>query len=67
MVCIFLNGTQHQAPPRATVALLIESLGLVSEQVAVELNHVMVQRARHAEERLQEGDRIEIVTLVGGG
>jgi len=35
--------------------------------VAVEVNLELVPRQRHAEHRLAEGDRLEIVTLVGGG
>ena len=35
--------------------------------VAVEVNCQIVPRARHAEHVLADGDRLEIVTLVGGG
>jgi sulfur carrier protein len=33
----------------------------------VELNLEVVPRARHGDTLLHEGDRLEIVTLVGGG
>jgi len=49
------------------VAALLDALALPSRQVAVEVNLQLVPRARHAEYRLAEGDRIEIVSLVGGG
>jgi sulfur carrier protein len=35
--------------------------------VAVEVNLQLVPRARHAEQQLREADRLEVVTLVGGG
>jgi len=35
--------------------------------VAVEVNGEIVPRGRHAEHRLQPGDRIEIVHALGGG
>jgi thiazole synthase len=35
--------------------------------VAVELNRDLVPRARHGEARIQDGDTLEVVTLVGGG
>jgi sulfur carrier protein len=35
--------------------------------VAVEVNRRLVRRAEHASTRLAEGDRVEVVTLVGGG
>ena len=38
-----------------------------AKPVAVEVNLQLVPRHRHAEHRLAEGDRLEIVTLVGGG
>jgi thiamine biosynthesis protein ThiS len=31
------------------------------------VNLALVPRSRHAERRLDDGDRVEIVTLVGGG
>ena len=49
------------------MAELVESLGLSAEAVAVERNERLVRRAEHASTRLAEGDRIELVTLVGGG
>jgi thiamine biosynthesis protein ThiS len=64
---ILLNGKAHEVPGETTVADLMESLGLRTEIVAVEVNEGLVARARRAEHCLAEGDRVEIVTLVGGG
>jgi sulfur carrier protein len=49
------------------VARLLAELGLAAGHVAVEVNLQLVPRAQHARQSLAEGDRIEIVTLVGGG
>jgi sulfur carrier protein len=46
---------------------LVRALALAPEQVAVERNQRLVPRSEHARTRLGEGDRIEVVTLVGGG
>ena len=62
-----LNGVEREVGRDATVATLVAALGLRVEQVAVERNHELVPRDRHAETALAEGDRIEVVTLVGGG
>lgn len=62
-----VNGEEHDAPDGATVAGLLAHLQLVAPRVAVEVNRVLVPRARHAEHLLAEGDRVEIVTFVGGG
>jgi thiamine biosynthesis protein ThiS len=66
-VKIELNGEAREVPDGTTVAALIEALGLRPEVVAVELNQSLVAKARRAEVRLAPGDRIELVTLVGGG
>lgn len=64
---IELNGESREVPPGTTVAALIEELGLQNQACAVEVNRALVRRALHADRALAEGDRVEIVTLVGGG
>ncbi len=64
---IFLNGKTRELPCDTTVASLMEVLQLRTEIVAVEVNEGLVSRARREEHALCEGDRVEIVTLVGGG
>ncbi len=49
------------------MAALLEELGTDPMYVAVEINGELVPRKRHAERILADGDRLEIVTLVGGG
>jgi thiamine biosynthesis protein ThiS len=66
-VTIQLNGEPHQLGDNCTVAELIESLRLNPKLLAVERNAQLVPRATHAQVALADGDRIEIVTLVGGG
>lgn len=64
---IHLNGAPVQVPAGGTIADLVASRGLTPVQVAVEVNKVLVPRAQHGETVLGPGDRVEIVTLVGGG
>ena len=64
---IHVNGDGREISRGATVSSLVADLGLRPELVAVEVNRDLVPRARHAEHELGEGDRVEIVTLVGGG
>ncbi len=66
-VHIVFNGDNHTTDEHTTVALLLEQHGLALQPVAVEVNSEVVPRAEHAEFKLQDGDRIEVVTLVGGG
>jgi len=62
-----VNGEPREVPAASTVAQLLLSLKVDPGLVAVELNESVVRRARHGETQLSEGDRLEIVTFVGGG
>ncbi len=64
---LFVNGEAREVAEGATVADLLDSIGLRPKQVAVEVNLELVPRTRHDEHLLRAGDRMEVVTLVGGG
>jgi sulfur carrier protein len=64
---LYLNGEPSSAPPGATVAVFLESLGLPQKGVAVERNREIVPKSAYGETVLEAGDRIEIVQFVGGG
>jgi sulfur carrier protein len=64
---ITVNGQSRDVAQGATVAALLDELNLARQPVAVEINLDLVPRQRHAQHRLADGDRVEIVTLVGGG
>jgi thiazole synthase len=67
MLTLTVNGEPRSLSSPLTVAELLRTLGRDSSQVAVEVNLEVVPRARHAEHLLHKGDKVEIVTLVGGG
>ena len=64
---IEVNGAARSVPQGLTVAQLLEALGLRPELVAVECNARLVRRSERGTTQLSAGDRIELVTLVGGG
>ncbi len=64
---IVLNGEPRDAADNLLLSELLVSLQLDSSRVAVEVNEKIVPRARHATHSLKEGDRLEVVTFVGGG
>jgi thiamine biosynthesis protein ThiS len=64
---IFVNGEAREIETGATLADLLAELGVQSRHVAVEANMQLVPRAVHSERHLADGDRLEIVALVGGG
>jgi len=64
---ITVNGEARALERGTTVAGLLETLHLDCRASAVEVNRELVPRSRHAAHALQDGDAVEIVTLVGGG
>lgn len=64
---IHLNGEQREVPDGMTLAGLIDWLELPADRVAIERNLEVVKKANWIETRLENGDRLEIVRMVGGG
>jgi sulfur carrier protein len=64
---VVVNGEPRTVPPGTTVSALIDELGLADRRVAVERNREVVPRAQHSSTVLAAGDRLELVTFVGGG
>lgn len=64
---ITLNGKPKDIAPAATVAELLEQLGLDMQKVVVERNAAILPRQSYASEAIQDGDTIEIIHFVGGG
>lgn len=64
---LVVNGEPFTARAGDSVLDVLAALGLGGRPVAVEVNEQVVPRARLAGCMLEGGDRLEIVTLVGGG
>ncbi len=64
---IRINGEPRTLADGRSIADLLDELDLSARNVAVEVNRELVPRDAHAGHLLNEGDRLEIVTLVGGG
>ena len=67
MIQVILNGQPESLQPELSVLALLEARGLAGKRLAVERNGEIVPKARHAEVKLAEGDKLEIVVAVGGG
>ena len=65
-ITIEVNGERRDTRARATVRELLAELGVREERIAVELNRDLLARDRFGHV-LEPGDRVEIVTFVGGG
>lgn len=64
---IQLNGEAREVKENISLPELVASLSLKPEQVAIELNHMVVRRAQWESTLLHEADKVEIVHFVGGG
>ncbi len=64
---ITVNGEAREVAEGTRLAELLESLGVNARHVAVEVNLDLVPRGEHPQYVIQPGDRLEVVTLVGGG
>ncbi|MEM7680567.1 MAG: sulfur carrier protein ThiS [Planctomycetota bacterium] len=63
---ITLNG-EAKTVAASNVADLLRELGLDAQPVAVERNRAVAPKKQHPDTPVEPGDRIELVTLVGGG
>jgi sulfur carrier protein len=66
-VKIVVNDVEREVSEGTSIAQLLTELAMTGRHLAVEVNLELVPRARHAEHTLHAGDRLEIVTFVGGG
>lgn len=66
MIELEVNG-ERKKTGATTVSALLEELGLAGQAVAVEVNQAVVPKKLHGEAGLSDGDKVELVTLVGGG
>ncbi len=64
---LHLNGELRETPELGTVADLACWLELPAFGSAIELNGEVIRRVDHPATPLKEGDRLEVVRLVGGG
>ena len=62
-----INGEPRDVDDDMTVRQLLELLKVPTGRVAVELNLEIVRKDNHDTQVLKDGDRLEIVTFVGGG
>ncbi len=67
MIRVMVNGSPEELSDGDTLAQLVARYKLTPQRVAVELNQELVPRRDYDATKLCEGDRVEIVTFVGGG
>ncbi len=64
---VTVNGESRSLDAEASLAQLLQKLGLQDKRIAVEVNRDIVPRSEYDSFRLSENDTIEIVNAIGGG
>lgn len=67
MINVWVNGESKNTPNALNMTQFLEYLGTNPRLVAVEYNGSILHRQQWLHTTIQEGDRLEIVTIVGGG
>jgi sulfur carrier protein len=67
VITLQVNGETKTCDAALNVPKFLESLGLNPRLVALEYNGEILHRQFWEETEVKNGDRLEIVTIVGGG
>ena len=67
MISVFINGARREFEDTISVSALIQDMGLGGKRIALERNGEIVPRSQFTQQKLADGDRLEVVVAVGGG
>ena len=67
MIKLKVNGETETCEPQTKLPDFLKQLNLNPRLIAIEYNGEILHRQFWEETEMQEGDRVEIVTIVGGG
>ncbi len=66
-ISIKLNGEQVEVPNGISLIELLSIYKIDSQRVAVELNLNIVEKNNYSATFLEDGDKLEVISFVGGG
>ena len=64
---VLVNGDPLKIDKQVTISELLNFLEISKVRVAVEVNRVIVSKAKFESTLISEGDSVEIVKAIGGG
>ncbi len=64
---IILNGKEKEQYLDLSLTELLEREGYDSRKIAVEINGEIISKSIYNETRVKSGDKVEVVSFVGGG
>ncbi|MDF5724297.1 MAG: sulfur carrier protein ThiS [Rhizonema sp. PD37] len=66
-ITLVVNGETQSCSSQTPLPDLLQELGFHPRLVAVEYNGEILHRQFWNDTKVQQGDRLEVVTIVGGG
>ncbi len=63
---VLLNGSSCSIENNCSVVALIKNLEL-NGKYAIEINQTIIPRSEYSNQKINRGDKIEIVQAIGGG
>jgi thiamine biosynthesis protein ThiS len=67
VITLAVNGKSVELDGETRLLDYIERLGVNPRAIAVELNGTILERSAYESATLHDGDKVEIVRMVGGG
>ena len=64
---ILLNNKSETLFDGTTIQKLLEDKNIKDKYFAVEINRKIIHKSLHCRHIIKDGDRIEIITAIGGG
>jgi sulfur carrier protein len=66
-ITLQLNGEPRSCAPQTLLPDFLRQLGMNPRLIAIEYNGEILHRQFWEQTQIQAGDRLEVVTIVGGG
>ncbi len=67
MIKVIVNDEEKMIPENSTVADLLKEMGFAERTMVVVVNDEIIEHTVYGTTRLSDGDRVELVRIVGGG
>jgi len=67
MISIKLNGQDWQLPAGTSISELLGRLKISPKACVVEVNDILIERAKFSDIKLKPADQVEVIRMMGGG
>ena len=64
---IMLNNEDSEVRDGITIAQLLKDREIENKYIAVEVNEIIIPKSDYLKYEIKNGDKVEIITAIGGG